>query len=331
MEEKEKIKITKKGIMRYSTMEKNSFPFVYLILLFPILQFLVFWLYVNFSSIVMSFTDEFGHLDLSNFKNVFESFKNGVDYADRTLDPALMLKHSILLWLNIHLVAFLISVFTAYMLTKHMIFSKGFRLIYQIPVIVGGVVFSSLMRSMYQADGPVLDLFKALGWFENLPKFAQTDGLLGTKDTAFITLMIQAFVLTISGGSMIIAGAFMRIPDEIFESAKLEGCGFFREAFGIAIPCIWPTISTLLIFSLCSFFVCDYNFYLYSDGTGRNGIVSIGFRLYKFTTTMASYEGDVGGLYNYASAFGMFITLITLPLVLGGRWLLRKLNDDVEF
>lgn len=317
-------------IGHYSTWEKKSFPFVYLMLLFPVAQLIVFWFYVNVSSIALAFTGENG-FTFEHIGNVIKSFASGVDYADRTLDPMLMLKNSVSLWLNIHGVAFIISIFTSYMLTKHMVGSKIFRLIYQIPVLVGAVVFSGIMRSLYEAGGPILDVFKTLGLYDSLPKFAQSDGLLGTRDTAFDTLMVQAFVLTISGGSMIIAGAYMKIPEEIFESAKLEGCGFFREAFQIAIPCIWPTLSTLVVFSLTSFFVSDYNFYLYSDGTGRNGIVSIGFRLYKFTTTMAQYNGEVGDLYNYASAFGMFITLITLPLVLFGRWLLSKMNDDVEF
>lgn len=325
------IKYKKRRFGSYSAMEKQSFPFVYLILLFPILQFIVFWFYVNISSIGLAFQDEYGNFSFEYIVHVFESFKNGVDYTERTINPVLMLKNSVLLWLNIHGVGFAIAIVTSYMMTKHTVGSRAFRLVYQIPVIVGGVVFSSIMREVYQAGGPVLEAFKALGLYDGLPKFAKTDGLLGTRDTAFDTLMIQAFILTINGGHMILAGAFMKIPEEIFESAKLEGCGFFRETFQIAIPCIWPTISTLVTFSLCSFFVCDYNFYLYSDGTGRNGIVSIGFRLYKFTTTLALYNGEGRGLYNYASAFGMFITLITLPLVFFGKWLLGKINDNVEF
>ena len=38
-----------------------------------------------------------------------------------------------------------------------------------------------------------------------------------------------------------------RIPQEVIEAAKLDGVGVGRELFGIILPMIWPTISTLLI------------------------------------------------------------------------------------
>lgn len=314
----------------YSTLEKKKFPFVYLfLLLVPTLYMVVFYFYVHVSSFVLAFEDETGKFSFKFIGEVFKSFINKSDRVAIDLNPLEMLRNSVLLWANIHLVGFAISIVTGFMLTKHMIGSKFFRVAYQIPTIVGAVVFSRIMQQMYYYDGPITLFVEKLG--VELPKFAKSNGLLGSTDTAFKTLMFQAFFLTISGGSMIIAGAFMKIPEEIFESAKLEGCGFMRETFQIAIPCIWPTISTLVVFSLCSILTCDYGFYLYSDKTGKNGIVSIGYLLYRFNATAASNPTVQNDLYNYASAFGIVITMFTIPIVLLGRYILSKINDNVEF
>jgi ABC-type sugar transport system permease subunit len=209
-----------------------------------------------------------------------------------------------------------------------MIFSKAFRLIYHLPGIVGGVIMCIVMKEMYAPDGVVTNLVQKFGI--KLPALAQHNGLLGSKETAFPTLMIYHFIFGIGGGGMIMAGAFMKIPEEIFESARIEGCGFFRETFQIALPCVWPTFSTLLIFSLCSIFTADYGAYLYSDGTGKNGLVSVGYYLYRYQVSI-SIAPDATYLYGYISAFGMLITLATLPIVLISRKLLSKFQDNVEF
>ena len=129
---------------------------------------------------------------------------------------------------------------------------------------------------------------------------------------------------------MIVAGAYMRIPEEIFESAKLEGCGFFRETFQIAVPCVWPTLSTMMIFSLCSILTADYDAYLYSNGTGTNGMVSVGFYLYRYQVALTQSH-DATHIYGYVSAFGVLITCVTLPIVIGSRKLLAKFQEAVEF
>ena len=122
----------------------------------------------------------------------------------------------------------------------------------------------------------------------------------------------------------------MKIPKEIFESCELEGCGLFRETFQIAVPCVWPTLSTLIIFSLCSILTADYSMYLYSDGSGKKGMVSIGFYFYRYQVAMSTAP-DPQYLYGYVSAFGMLMTIITIPIVIVSKKILAKLQENVEF
>ena len=213
------------------------------------------------------------------------------------------------------------------MLTKHMIFSRFFRVIYSLPGLVGGVVFSSTMLTMYQYNGPVVSALQSMGI--DLPMVILEQGLLGNDATAFGTLLFQNIFFGLAGGGMVLAGAFMRIPQEVFEAAKLDGCGFFRETFQLAIPCVWPTISTLFLFALCGVFTGDLSFYLYSHGTGSYGMTSVGFYLYKYQTLFS--EQNATFHYGYLSAFGVLITLMTLPLTLLGTWAASKFGQDVEF
>lgn len=323
------MKALKKALTKYSVEERRAFPFLAVILFLPVLQTIIFFVYVNFSSISLAFQNPKGERSLYAFKMVFDTFRTGTDTNGLKIWE--IFGKSIFIWCINNFVNMPISWFFCFVLTKHMIGSKAFRLSYYVPGIVGTVVFSMIMKDMYMAEGVVMTILEKL--HINFSDDVLRNGLLGSENTAFKTLMIQSIVLGIAGGDMITAGAYAKIPEEIFESARLDGCGFFRETFQIAVPCIWPTISTLYTFALCSFFVADWSFYLYSNGTGGKGLVSGSFYFYKLQATIAERPTDANSkrLYVYSSALGLVVTAITVPLVLYGKKLLAKISDDVEF
>jgi ABC-type sugar transport system permease subunit len=113
----------------------------------------------------------------------------------------------------------------------------------------------------------------------------------------------------------------------LFESAQLDGADFGTELFKIAIPCISPTICTLLTFSLCSIFTCDYNVWLFTNGSGAYETSTIGFELFNLTY-MLSNEGYSD--YGYPAALGVTLTIMTMPVVLIGKYVLEKVFTNVE-
>ncbi len=315
-------KFTKK----YSKMERRDFPFVVAFLAFPVIHIIVFYFYVNFSAIVLSFQEaQTGAFTLSNFKMVFEGFKYNNEYF-WGYELTTMLGKSVLTWI----VSFLLNPIgwvLCYILTKYIPGSNIFRALYTIPSIVGTVVFSSIMKDWFSYKGLITNMLMDMG--VQFPDAVIKEGLLGYKGTAFWTILIRNALYT-CGGGLILAGAFMRVPSELFESASLDGCGLFGEIFSIAIPCVWTTISTMLVFTFCSFFTCDLGMYIYSNGTGAYGLNSIGFYIYKFQVSIAS-DASNQLYYTYSSAFGMVITVITMPVVFLGKWLLNKVNESVDY
>ena len=283
----------------------------------------IFWFYVNISGIAMAFQDAEGNWSLSSFKRVIQGFTAKSDINGFNLGE--MLGKSVFIWFRENIIGWLIGLFTTFVLAKHMIGSKTFRVLYMIPGLLGSVLTVSIFKNLFDYNGLITEIVKKMGI--KLPSIALRGGLLASEQTAFATTQMQAFIWSLGGGGLILTGAYMRIPEEIFESAKMEGCGFFRECFQIAVPCVWPTLSTMMIFSLCSIFTSDGNYYLYSNGTGARGLNSIGFYLYYMKVQIATGSTD----YAYPSAFGLLITLITVPVVFLGRWILTKINDDVEF
>ena len=314
----------KKTWSSYSAFERKKFPFVYLLIAFPVLQMAIFWFYVNLSGIFLAFHDASGNLSMASFKEAF-AVLTGQEMKLGFYIPEL-LKKSVFIWVSNHIIINIISILSCFILAKHMVGHKFFRTCYMIPGLLGSVVFVAIMQEFYADDGVLVALIQHLDI--EVPFSIIREGFLGDESTAFPTLMVQMYIWNIAGGGLILAGAFMRIPQEIFESASLDGCGFFREAFAIAIPCVWPTLSTMMVFSLCSFFTADFSTYLYSGGTGDRGINSLAFFTYSLKLDIAGGESHYASFY---SAFGLLLTLMTLPIVYGGRWLLNRAVDTVEF
>ncbi len=320
----------KKGLFKgYSKMERQGWPFAFAILFLPVIQIAVFYFYVTGSSFFLGFQDaQTGNFSFENFRLVLNSFKNNADFFDASAQVTTMLGKSVFIWV-VGLAFMPLGWISTCLLTRYMPGSNFFRAMYTIPGIVGTVVFSTLMKEFYYPDGLITKILLDFG--ADLPLNAINDGLLGSKDTAFWTLLIQTQLFGLSGGNMIYAGAIMRVPNELYESASLDGCGLLREVFQITIPCIWSTVSTMMIFSFCGFFTSDLSFYVYSNGTGNFGLQSMGYYLYKMRVNIAQ-DGTRSLInYTYFSAFGMCITFITIPMVLFGRWLMGKINENVDY
>ena len=309
---------------KYSKRDKSRFLFCYLFVLFPVCQFAIFFIYINFNSILLAFQDSKGAFTMQNFFDVFKAIK-GVDNYGLSIGTSL--KHSIVLWLWTKIIIFPISIVSTYVLFKRIRFHYFFRVVFAIPGVIGAVIWTSVLKYMVSYDGPVLMLMNSMGI--EMSTLVQREGLLGAAETAFPT-MVTFTVLSIVGGDVVLTGAFTRVPNEIFESARLDGAGFWTECVKIAIPCVGPTISTILTFALCSVFVADCNVYLYTNGSGEPDASTMGFYFlmlqYRVSTTAAGQQ-----LYNYPAAVGVVVSAITLPFVFFGRWLLDKIFEPVDF
>lgn len=307
----------------YSKFEKRNFLFVYLLIALPVVQFAVCWIYVNLSSIVLTFKATDGSFTFNNIKQVFAAFK-GVDRYGLVLGESLL--RSLTIWFVSHLLVFPISIITTYILQRRILGHYFWRLCYIIPGLMGSVIWITLMKYIIAYDGIVVSALTKMG--VKLPEMVLRNGLLGAESTAFKTVMIIGVLQNLVGNNAVLTGAFARIPEEIYESAKLDGAGFWTECFRIAIPCIWSTIATLTTFALCSVFTADCGVFLYSNGTGEPGMSTVGFHLYLIQYRI-SLTGAGRASFGYPAALGFVLTCLTLPIVFGGKWLLERV-DTVE-
>jgi len=82
---------------------------------------------------------------------------------------------------------------------------------------------------------------------------------LGIFDT--YTAMILPMIPYIGFYVFYARQVFRRLPDSIFEAARLDGAGLWRQFFGIALPNVWPSVAALAVIA----FLGAWNIYLWAQ------------------------------------------------------------------
>lgn len=283
----------------------RNYGFVASLLALAVINFIVFWVIVNFSSILLAFQDANGNWSMSNFELFFDELGTaGSVMAQATKNTLVFFGSSIL-------VQFPLSVLFSYFLYKKVAMYKFFRVIFFLPSIISAVVLTSLYR--YLLTGPVVELLRLFG-------MSRPPALLADSRYALWSIVIYGLWTGFGTNMILFNGAMARIPQDVVEYGHLEGVGFFRELFQIVIPLIWPTLSTVLLLACVGIFTASGPILLFTEGAFNT-----------YTISYWIYEQTIRASYEYASAVGLVFTLVGLPIVLFVRWLLDRIGTDVEY
>lgn len=299
--------------------------FLVVILCFPILQFIVFYIGVNFRSILLAF-QKYDVTQINNFwggfvfdgeftaiKNVFNELFTGSEFV------VTCLKNSGIQFLVGLFIGIPLNVFAAYCIWKKTIFAGFFKVVIFLPTIVPSIVFVAAARPIFSVALPELI------WWKDVPN------LLSSSATGFWTVLFYGVFITFSSGLVIYLGAMSSISDEIIEYGQLEGIGAVQELFRVVVPLIFPTITTYLIIAIAGYFTNYGQFYSFYGN--RQGFKSewMTFGYFLFTEVVETNEGGFPfPSYPRAAAYGLIFTVVATPLTLITKSLLEKYGPSEE-
>lgn len=308
---KDKQKVSKSG-----SFERQKKVFLFSILFIPLAHWALFWLYVNINSIMLAFQDQrTGVFTLENFSLFWDALT-----ADNG-EIGLAIKNTMIYFGNGLLIVFPLSLFISYFIFKRIKFYQGFRIIFYLPAIISGVVMVTVFSKFIDPRGPLGQIASLFG--RTIPP----EGLLGRAETATTTIVLYAIWTGFSGNVLLFSGAMTRIPTDVLESAKIEGCGPMKEFLYIILPLIWPTISTMIIFAFTGLFTSSGPILLFAPN-GEYKTTTLAFWIFKQVYGTGAIGGT--GSYNLVSCTGLCFTLIGVPIILTIRWLIEKI-PTVEY
>lgn len=298
--------------------------FIFSLLIVPMLHFLIFWLYINIETISLAFmewddfTNSYKFAGLYNFAERFRYFKETPETMNMFFNSFRAIP--------INLACMVLAVIIGYAFSKHIRGEKIFRVIFYLPTMISIVIQTLCFRYMftYHADtlhGPGAMLLRALGFDYN--GWATTD----PNSSEMIWGLISFFCIWASAGINIIlmASAMSRIPEEVIESAKLDGVGFWRELFQIHIPLIMPTISVFLVNSMMAVSSFYLQPMLLTDGAYNSTYNTVGW--YMFISAPQASNSNLPII----SSNGFILTVLVTFLVIVVKKITDKFTPDVDF
>ena len=191
-------------------------------------------------------------------------------------------------------------------------FKRTVQTISYMPYFISNVVICGMLKSFLAYDGVANAL---IGLFGIEPQSFLSSPALFPSVIVFSDLW-QA----IGWNSIIYMAALTGIDPNLYEAARIDGCGRLRQIWNITLPGIVPTMTVLLILSVGGLLSAnsDKILLLYSPLTYETGDV-IGTFIYR--------QGLQGGDYSYSTAVGLFQTVINFFLVVFANWFSSKTTE----
>lgn len=298
-----KKRITKRTVSKYI--------FVITFLIWPLTQFAIFYVYMNFNNIMLAFKGmrpdySTYWVGLQNIKNVF----NGVD--TNIIKICFWNNLSMFFWTLIF--GMPLNILFAFYLYKKKFGSGFIRIVYMLPNMVSGVVMTLLFMKLVEFGLPSL-------WQNLFGK--EMSNLIRNNTTAFGVQVFYTLWLGFSSSIIIYSNAMFALDSGMMEAAEIDGANNWQQLIRIIVPNIMPTISTYMITGVSSIFTISGSLYLFY---GLNDVpidtYMMGFYMFKIAMV-----GDLTA-YPMASATSLVITVVTIPLTFFVRWLFDRFDPQ---
>ena len=286
------------------------------ILALPLLQFCLFWIGVNFNSILLALQD----IEVTAGKgNVytwvgFDNFSRCLDLIANDTLLKMCFRNSMISYIFGVIIGTGFSLLFSYYIYKKKLFSNFFKIMLFIPSIISSVAMVVMFEYFVENAYPAImdSLFdKNVG------------GLLADVKTAFWTILFYNLWAGFGGSILLYLGEMNTISDSVVEAAYLDGITPVKEFFLITLPLIYKTLCVFLVTGMAGFFNNTMNLYtFYGEGVDS--------RLYTYGHYMFINTKNSITNYPMMAALGLIFTAIIAPITLTSRWLFAKLGPSVE-
>lgn len=176
------------------------------------------------------------------------------------------------------------------------------RTVLFLPYVIAPVVTGVAWRWLLSPDGPVDHLFKAVGlggwvrpWLGDFTWALPSVGLIGTW-------MLYGLIM------VLLLAAVQRIPQELYEAARLDGAGAIREFRAVTLPGVRQEIVVVLVLAVTAALRNFDLIYVSTQGGPGTSTEVPSWMVYR----QAFVVGDLGK----ASALGVLLTALILVLSL---------------
>ena len=197
---------------------------------------------------------------------------------------------------------------------RNLHWKKFVQTVSYLPHFISMVIVCGMIKELLSTSGPVNDIISQLGG-EKINFIALAEW--------FRTIFVASGVWQSLGwGTILYLAAMSGINPSLYEAATVDGANHFQQVMHVTIPCILPTIATLLIL--------DIGGLVGSGGAFEKVYLLYSPLTYETSDIVSTYVFRMGiesGSINFATAVGLFEGLINLVLLTCANFVSRKVAN----
>lgn len=296
---------------------KQDLIFYIVMLAYPVVQFLVFYIGVNVNSFLMAFqrydvtVNEFVFLPIRDF------FKNFVDVFDALTTETVFpyaFKNALIAYAAGFITTAFSLIFSYYIYKKYPLHGT-IKVILFTPSIISGIVLVSIFIEFMEVVVP--SIYTGVTGKELL-------GMLSNPDTRFGTVLFYCVWMGFGGSILLYVGAMNNISDSVIEACKLDGANTLEEIVHIVLPLIYPTFVTFIVVGVGGILTNQMGLYSFFGPNAKENIQTFGY--YFFRETKYATETR----YPFLATMGIMMTFVVAPLTLFVKWAMEKIGPKAD-
>lgn len=284
-------------------------------MLLPVMAYYVIFCYLPMFGVVIAFKD------YNMFNGVFASPWVGLGNFKRiftTSDFYVVLRNTLGLNLLSLFVGFPAPILLALLLNevRHIYYKKSVQLIVYLPHFLSWVVVFSIFQPILSNTGMVNKLIQMLG--------GQSIQFLGNKVWWIIVYAALGIWKEVGWGTIIYLAALTGVSSELYEAARIDGAGRWKQCLNVTLPGIAPTITVLLILRMGSLMAIGFDQpFLF----GNSSVIEVSQVISTYVYRIGLESADI----SRSTAIGLFQSVVNMVMLLTANVISRKISDSSVF
>lgn len=289
----------------------DRYKYLYLMLLFPIVQYCVFR-YAPLTGLQVAFKD------FNIFKGMWDSEWVGLSVFREVFTNVKFwhaLKNTVILNGLDLIFGFPMPIILAIFLNemRSVRFRKLAQTVLYLPHFLSWIIVGGIVTQIFSSTGILNTVISAVTG--NTVNFLMDEG-------NWIAVYVGVGIWQSAGwGTIVYLAAISGVNTELYEAAEVDGCGRWKRIWHVTLPCISATIVLMLILRLGQMVSIGFERpYVMSN----NMVVNVA----EVISTYVFKTGIQNARYSYATAVGMFGSVVNMIFLITANQVAKALGED---
>jgi putative aldouronate transport system permease protein len=195
---------------------------------------------------------------------------------------------------------------------RRSVFKRVTQTISYLPHFISIIVVCGMIIDFTSSKGVINDLIELLG--------GERQTMLQRPELFRAIYVLSDIWKEMGWESIIFLAALTGVDMQLYEAARIDGAGRWRQVWHISIPGITPTAVILLILRIGNMMNLGF----------EKVILLYNPLIYETADVISSFvyrKGLLEASYSYSAAVGLFNSVINFALLLGANYLSRRVNE----